>query len=525
MGKFDCLFLHIPKLANYYRPLNRFLWGPSLPVHLLALADLLQRNGITSQVIHLGVEQIEDKNFSILSYLHEQRPKIVALDLHWHPQSYDVIEAVKEIKAAFPQIYTLLGGFTASFFHEEIMRNFDAVDGIIRGEAENPLSELANTLLQGRGDLFSIPNLTWRRKGRILINPLSYVASEHDLNNLSFTNFPLLKNYTTYLRAMGQPFHGKRIPGGKHFWLDSLNSPIFHLPVGRGCPVQCTWCSSSYRSQETLSGRREPTFRGAVEVLRSIREASPYGYEIFHIAFDPYPQSPGYFLDLFTRIREEKLRVECLFESSGLPQTHFIKAFKETFPGTKSLIALSPDVGSGRLRKIHKGYPYTNQALFDCLDKLEQHHVFFDLSFTLGLPFETEEDVHQTIRLQKQIRSRYSHARAIRTFTLTVEPGSPWHLDPETFGVKTSLQNFMDFYHYHSGAGTAFSSLGYWIPNYFREVEDAAGFEKALQRIRGRLLGYFQPDLRYSFSPVGARRFCDLSRLFWRAKERIGKKS
>jgi len=91
--------------------------------------------------------------------------------------------------------------------------------------------------------------------------------------------------------------------------------------------------------------------------------------------------------------------------------------------------------------------------------------------------------------------------------------------------VKTSLQNFMDFYHYHSGAGTAFSSLGYWIPNYFREVEDAAGFEKALQRIRGRLLGYFQPDLRYSFSPVGARRFCDLSRLFWRAKERIGKKS
>jgi len=59
-----------------------------------------------------------------------------------------------------------------------------------------------------------------------------------------------------------------------------------------------------------------------------------------------------------------------------------------------------------------------------------------------------------------------------------MEPGSPWHFDREVFGVKTSLENFIDFYHYHSGQKNAFSSSGYWIPNYFRRVED----ERVLRR-------------------------------------------
>jgi len=428
------------------------------------------------------------------------------------------MEMAKKIKATFPQIYILLGGATASFFHEEIMKNFDCIDGIIRGEAEVPISELANTIFQGKEDLFSIPNLTWRRKGRVLINPLSYVASEKDLNNLSFTNFPLLKNYPTYIRYIGQPFYVKGVSKEKNFWMYSVKSPIFHLPVGRGCPVQCTWCSGSLRSQETISGRKEVIFRGVEEVLRSIREAVSYGYETFHISFDPYPQRPEYFLDLFARIRQEKIRMECFFESFGLPTIDFIKSFKETFPGSKSLIAISPDVGSGRLRSIHKGYAYTNRDLKECLDQLEKHKVFCDLFFTLGLPFETVKDINQTITFQRKIQRRYPNVRGVRTYTIEMEPGSPWHLDPEAYEVKTSLQNFMDFYRYHSEGERAFSSLGYWIPNYFPEVKDEKGFEEALQRIRCRYFCFIHPNARKSSSPFWGRRLCDLSSLFWKVK-------
>jgi radical SAM superfamily enzyme YgiQ (UPF0313 family) len=520
MEKVDCLFIHVPKLRNHYRPIDQFIWINFLPMGLLALADLLQRNGFSARVAHLGVEWIEDPRFSIIDYIREKSPRIVALDLHWHHQSFDVMETVKKIKVAFPEVFVFLGGYTASFFHEEIMRNFDEVDGIIRGEAEVPILELAKALLQ-KGDLFSVPNLTWRRKGRVLVNPLSYTASESDLNRLSFTNFPLLKNYSTYIRYIGQPFYVKGVSKEKNFWMYSMKSPIYHLTVGRGCPVQCTWCSGNIPSQKTITGRKEVTFRGVEQVLQSIREALAYGYETFHICFDPYPQRPEYFLKLFSRIREEKICMDCFFESFGLPTVDFIKSFKATFPGPKSFIALSPDVGSDRLRNIHKGNTYTNRALIECLNRLEEHKVFCDLFFTFGVPFESIDDVKRTIRLQRAIRARYSNVRGIRTFTIEMEPGSPWHLDPEAHGVRTSLGNFIDFYRYHSGEESAFSSLGYWIPGYFQRVEDEKGFEARVQKIKCSHFCFIHPDARKSSSPFWGRKLCDVSNLFWKVRNLV----
>jgi radical SAM superfamily enzyme YgiQ (UPF0313 family) len=523
MEKVDCLFIHVPKLRNYYRPIDQFLWINFLPMGLVGLADLLQRHNLSTQIVHLGVEWIEDHHFSIVDYIREINPQIVAMDLYWHHQSFDVIETAKKVKAAFPKIFVLLGGFTASFFHEEIMRNFDAIDGIIRGEAEAPLLELASAVLQEKKELFSVPNLAWRRKGRVLVNPLSYVASEKDLNSLSFTNFPLLKNYSTYIRYVGQPFYVKGISKKKNFLIYSLRSPIYHLILGRGCPVQCTWCSGNILSQEMITGRKEVTFRGVEEVLQSIREAISYGYKTLHICFDPYPKRPEYLLNLFSHIRQEGIQMECVFESFGLPTIDFIKSFKETFPGPKSFLILSPDVGSDRVRRMNKGNAYTNQDLMECLDQLEKQGVSCELFFTLGVPFENEEDIRQTAQLQKEIRNRYSHVKGIRTFTIEMEPGSPWHLDPETFHVKASLQNFMDFYHYHSEEGNPFSSLGYWIPGYFRGIEDEKGFRERLQKAKCHQFCFFHPDARRSSKAFWGRRFCDLSNLFWKTKHWVSK--
>jgi radical SAM superfamily enzyme YgiQ (UPF0313 family) len=521
MEKVDCLFLHVPKLKNYYRPIDRFIWINFLPMGLLGLADLLHRENISTQIIHLGVEWVENPRYDVLEEIKEKSPRIIALDLHWHHQIFDVMEMVKKLKAAFPSTYLLLGGFTASFFHEEIMRNFGSVDGIIRGEAEVPLVELVKAILQGRQEFFSIPNLTWRKKGRVFVNPISYAASEEDLNRLSFNNFPLLKHYETYIRYIGQPFYVTGISKEKNFWMYSLKSPIYHLTVGRGCPVQCTWCSGNIPSQARVTGRKEVTFRGVEQVLQSIQEAKDLGYETLHICFDPYPHQPDYYLRLFSRIRQEKIRMECFFESFGLPPLHFIRAFKETFPGSKSLIALSPDVGSERLRRIHKGHAYTNQALMNCLDQLKECDVSCDVFFTLGVPFEKEEDLQQTIELQEKIRQQYPNVKGIRTFSLEIEPGSAWHLDPEAFGIRTSLKNFMDFYHYHSGEENAFSSLGYWIPDYFRGVEDEADFEKTLQKIKCRRFCFIHPNARKSSSPFWGRRLCGLSSLFWKTKHLV----
>jgi radical SAM superfamily enzyme YgiQ (UPF0313 family) len=514
-----CLFLHVPKLTNRYRPIDEYLWINFLPMGLLALADLLHRKGMPSRVVHLGVEWIENHQFSVIDYIRETNPRIVAIDLHWHHQSFDVIEMVRKVKAAFPSVYIVLGGFTASFFHEEIMRDFPEVDAVIRGEAEVPLLELSDAIRDKKGDLFSVPNLTWRRKGRVLVNSLSYVASESSLADLCFTNFSLLKNYPVYVRYIGQPFYVKGVSKEKNFWMYSLRSPIYHLPVGRGCPVQCTWCGGGFLSQKMITGREEVIFRRVEDVLASIQEAVRYGYQTFHVCFDPYPENPEYFLELFSRIRENRIPMECFFESFGLPGGEFVRSFKRTFPGARSFIALSPDMGSLEMRSMHKGYAYSNEAFFDCLDRLREHRVLCDLFFTFGIPFEKEDDLSKTIAMQKKIRKNYPNVRAIRTFTIELEPGSPWHLDPEEFGIQTSLRTFKDFYQYHSGDTNGFSSLGYWVPGYFEGVENQSDFEEALQKVRCHQFCFIHPNARRSSSPFWGRRLCGTSNLLWKMKQ------
>ena len=517
MGKIDCLFVHVPKLVNYYRPIGQFVWINLLPSGLLALADLLHRDKISTEIIHLGVERIQDPKFSILDYIREKSPRMVAFDLHWHHQSFDVMEIIRKVKTTFPSTFIVLGGYTASFFHEEIMNKFDAVDGIIRGEAEVPLLELARALIQGGHDLFSIPNLTWRRKGRILMNPLSYVASEEDLNRLSFTNFPLLKNHSTYIRCLGQPDYIEGASRKRKSWISFPKSPTYHLPLGRGCPVQCTWCGGGHLAQKAITGRREVVFRGVHEVIQTITDALSFGYKTFHFCFDPYPENPDYYLRLFTRIREEKIKIESYFESFGLPTIDFIQSFKETFPGPKSLIALSPDVDSARSRRIHKGYAYTNPALLRCLDQMREQRVNGDLFFTLGVPFEKKEDIGRTARFQRELKSRYPNIKRIRTFSIEIEPGSPLHLNPELFGVKITLQSFMDFYHHHAQVQDPFVSPGYWIPGFFEEAKDEQEFQTALQKIKCRHFCSIGPDSRKWSGPFWGRRLCDLSHLFRRA--------
>jgi radical SAM superfamily enzyme YgiQ (UPF0313 family) len=507
----DCLFVHVPKLKNYYRPIGEYTFINYMPMGVLALADLLAREGYETEVLHLGVEWIEDKEFSLLDYIAQKKPRIVALSLHWHPQSYEVLEQARMIKEAFPEIFIILGGLTASFYHREIMERFSWVDAIIRGEGEVPLLRLIEALIKG-GRLETIPNLTWRQGDKTTENPLAYCATQEILDGLCFTNFSLLKNYRTYIDWVLMPFFVKGFSKERNRIFFSLKTPLFDLMVGRGCPINCTWCGGGKDAQRLIAGRRQVIFRDRERVLDSIREALRWGYETMHVCFDPYPHRPGYYLKLFSRIREEKLKVEFFFESFGLPTKAFIDAFAQTF-GPRSLIAISPESGSEEVRRRNKGYSYTNQELWDCLAYTREKGVKVDLFFGLGLPYEREKDLQETAQLIARIRRQFPNVQGIRTFTIEMEPGAPWYLRPEKFGVETALRSFSDFYAYHKEADEGFSALGYNIPGYFPDVGAGAGgeFQRRLQEIKCRRFCFIHPDARKSSSPFWGRMLCRAS--------------
>ena len=88
----DCLFVHVPKADNHYLPFGDFFNITYMPMGVLAIAEVLRRAGKRVEVLHLGVEWLEDPDFDLIADLAGKRIRAIGLPLYWHYQSYDVIE-------------------------------------------------------------------------------------------------------------------------------------------------------------------------------------------------------------------------------------------------------------------------------------------------------------------------------------------------------------------------------------------------------------------------------------------------
>ncbi len=124
MNKF--LFVHASKITQEFP--DTLL----MPIGIVALAKFIKDNGCNTEILHLDIEQSIDPNFNLGEYLKKKDFSMVGFDLQWHYQSNRVLEIAKEIKRGNPKINVILGGFTASFFAEQILRDFRQIDFVIR---------------------------------------------------------------------------------------------------------------------------------------------------------------------------------------------------------------------------------------------------------------------------------------------------------------------------------------------------------------------------------------------------------
>jgi radical SAM superfamily enzyme YgiQ (UPF0313 family) len=523
MDRLDCLIIHTPKFNNYYKPVGQFMWVNYMPLGLLGIADHLSRNGLKCHVLHQGIEWMNRKSWRLEESLNSAPPSVIGLSLHWHYQAHDVIESCKRIRKAYPGIFIALGGATASFFHEEIVRDFDCVDAVVRGEGEIPLLELVKHINAGKKDLGDVPNLSWKNgRSEVVSNPMTYCADEGMLNELRFANMGLLENYKTYIDYVSLPFIVvKSIPKKLNFKMFTAREKLFPLPVGRGCAFDCTWCGGSCRTQrEYTSCRKKVTWRPYEAVFADVKRALDYGYRSMYTVFDPTPDDQTYFVGLFRYLREKGLarKLGWMHEATGLTSKEFVDEFSETFSEKFRVIAFSPETGSEEIRRLNKGYFFSNAALFDMLDYTTSKNVNVEVFFTYGIPGENEERVKETYRMRSEIVKKYGRRNCLRALSIEIEPGAPWHLEPEKFGIVISRRTFADFLKAHSRttAGT-YTDLGYYIPDYFKTPLDPGDpegdFSKRLQEIKCKNFCFIHPDGRKTASPFWGRMLCRTTHL------------
>jgi radical SAM superfamily enzyme YgiQ (UPF0313 family) len=511
----DLLIIHVPKFSNYYPPFGEYMTVNLLPMGTLALADLANQNGFKTRILHMGLEWIEKGAASATNYLKAKEVKVIALPLHFHPQSYDVMRIAKEVKEERRETHLILGGYTGSLFHHEILTSFPQIDGVIRGDAELPLIELMKAVKEKRG-WEGIPNLTWRKDGEIRENLLSYVASENDLDRSSYTNLSLLHDRETYIHYIGMPFiWAKGFSREKNRKYFHLGFPIFFLNIGRGCLGDCTWCGGGAEAQKVMNGRKGVVFRSPEDVVKTMSEAVALGYKMFHIAFDPGKEGERYYLELFPLLRRNGLRTRIYFESFSLPSEPFLREFAETFILEGSIIAISPESGSERVRHRNKTFTYSNEDLMRTISMAEKLRIRIDIFFSLGIPGERYSDLSITAALCREIKGKFKNIGRIWSSPISLEPGSPWYFHPEEFGIVSTKHSFSDFCHKSSPEG---GGLGYFIPDYTgngKELNEQ-GFESILREAKCRDFCSFHPNPTKASTPFWGRLFCRY--MSWRSR-------
>ena len=436
MDNFKCLLVHTPKLykkdGQLASDINYCAMG------LFPLAGELEKAGFDTTILHLGVEKYLDKDFSIVDYIKNNLVNLVAFSLHWHQTSFDVIETARMIKEKCQNVFISLGGYTSSFFAEEILEKFPYIDAIVKGEGEIPMKELATALAENKS-LDDVPNLYWRKNGQIHQNKNLFVASNDDLDTFEFFNPEKMLHYNEYSKVPYTLEYSKP---------NQLTSPMTEqgICLGRGCYGNCAWCGGGYLSNKIISGRQSLSYRNIDNVISEIKELKEkYHFEYFRFSFDADPSDRSYLVKLFTKIYDTfNGEINAIYNIDGLPDKEFLDAFKNAF-SDKSVLQLSPVFANEELRRKYKSFFYTNEQLEKTLEYMDKRNISSELYFS-EMPGVEKQENEKSKKYGEYLKSKYKCIKGVYNYPITIEPASPWTYNPEKYNLKFTPKNFINYY-------------------------------------------------------------------------------
>src|SRR5574344_507959 len=465
MKDFKCLLVHTPQLCNktdsneVYSNINFCAMG------LSSLAIQLEKEGFNSEIIHLGIEKYLNKNFLLSDYIKANNVKFIAFSLNWHPQSFDVIETIKVIKEKNPNIFVMLGGFTASYFGMEIMERFPFIDAIIKGEGELPIRKLARTVYENNTDFSNIPNLFWRKNKKVILNNKKYVATNTDLDSFEFFNVKKMKNFDSYSKVPFFMEYSKE---------DQLNNPMTSQGVclGRGCTGNCTWCGGGCEAMKVVTGRNCVSYRNPDNVINEIKMLKEKcNLEIFRFTFDPNPQNRNHLITLLEKIEKEfGGNLKTIFTLNSLPDKIFLDAFSKTF-SKDSTILISPEFFNEDLRKFHKSFFFTNQELETTLNYIEKLKIHSEIYFAI-LPSVKEEENIKSEKYGRLLKNKYSTINKYYIIPIVYEPAAPWTINPKKYNLDIEQRTFIDYYNDTKAVKLSFENINKFQINNIIKKQD-----------------------------------------------------
>lgn len=431
----DLLLLHPPSVYDFRE--KSILYGPVsdmvpssvmfeiYPIGFLTMAGYLKQRGMRVRIVNLALRMLTDPEFDVRAFLAPQRPAAIGIDLHWMPHCHGAIEIARLAKAAHPDVPVIFGGLSATYFHEELLREYPEIDFVLRGDStEPPLHELLLALRDG-GPLHGIPNLTWRDGDEIRVNPLAFVPPTLDYIDV---HPELLVEMAIRYRDFASvlPYNG---------WLKNPTTMV--LPL-KGCAFECVTCGSSNSTCQMMTGRRKPVFRSPANLAANLAAIGRFSRGPIVIPGDLLQGGRKYASRCIDEIAAAGVGNEICFEFFDVPPIDFLRYIDGKLPNWS--FEVSPESHDRTVRHAMEGQAgYENEAMETMLRealKLNCHRI--DVFFMIGLPQQTYQSVMETVDYCEQL-FRWGDKRLqcfISPMGPFLDPGSQIFEHPERFGYR-----------------------------------------------------------------------------------------
>ena len=331
-------------------------------------------------------------------------------------QQWPHVEALtRAIRASRPDLPILLGGEHSTATWRYLLEHCPEVTICALGEGEGPAVDVAEWI-DGRRSLDDIPGIAHRKDGRAHRNPdRPRVLRPETLPRPAWHLFPM-EEYMT--RGLGHGVNrGRSIP----------------MLATRGCPFQCTFCSSP------AMWTTRYVVRPVEDVVDEI-EAYVAQYGVTNVDFEDLTAfiKRDWILAFCRELARRQVRITYQLPSGTRSEAldrEVLTALHAT--GCRNL-TYAPESGSERTlvrikKKVHL------DRMLDSMRAAVDVGIVTKVNMIIGFPFEERRDVLATIRFC--LRMAWIGVEDIPLFPFIPYPGSAIHDDLHARGLAPELGN------------------------------------------------------------------------------------
>jgi B12-binding domain/radical SAM domain protein len=430
----DVVLIHPPSIYDFrertifYGPISDVIPSSPIfemyPIGFATLAAHLRRHGYRTRIVNLALRMMRSRRFRPERFLARFRPRLFGIDLHWLPHAQGGPAVAALLKRLHPDVPVVFGGISASYFHEELIRD-PAVDFVLRGSAtEEALLALVREL-EGERRFERVPNLTWKQGGEVRVNEASFAPTVLDAYGLDVGM--MVGSVVGHLDFWTSiPFHS--------WW----RHPITAVLTVRGCARGCVTCGASNAAFGRFMTGHHPYLRGPDAIADQARHFATFTRAPIFLVGDINDGGPEYARAVVEALGRARITNRIIFEFFEPPPDALLRVIDARIPHWGA--ELSPESHDEAIRARLGKARYTNAELDDGIGRmLALRCENLDMFFMIGLPGQSYDNVLAMVDAIEGLFQR--HDRRLSAF---ITPMGPF-IDPGSEGFEAA------------------EALGYWI--------------------------------------------------------------